>query len=44
MAIRLGIENESAKNGDWWEIDLIIVTLLGFTLVGTAAFYFLFTP
>lgn len=29
IAKRLGLRSEAAMNGDWWEIDLIIVILFG---------------
>jgi len=29
MAGVLGIKNESAKNGDWWETDFILVLISG---------------
>ncbi|WP_267886227.1 hypothetical protein [Porphyrobacter sp. AAP60] len=37
MAQRLGIKDDSAKNGDWWEIDFILVILLGSLLAGGIA-------
>jgi hypothetical protein len=33
----LGVSAESARNGDWWEVDLIIVTILGVFLLGIMA-------
>lgn len=39
IARRLGLESKSAKNGDWWEIDLILVILLGAAFLGAAAWF-----
>ncbi len=35
----LDIRDESARNGDWWETDLILVFLLGVFLVGGIALF-----
>lgn len=37
LATALGIKAEAAKNGDWWEIDLIIALLFGAFLAGGLA-------
>jgi hypothetical protein len=37
VADRLGLKDEAAVKGEWWEIDLIIVILLGASLVGLFA-------
>ena len=29
IAAKLDIKDESAKNGDWWEVDLLIVVIFG---------------
>lgn len=34
IAKRLGLRSEAAMNGDWWEIDLIIVILFGAFVMG----------
>jgi hypothetical protein len=34
----LGIRDDSARNGDWWEIDLILVILGGSIIAGVTAF------
>ena len=33
----LGIKAEAAKNGEWWEIDLILIILFGAATVGIIA-------
>lgn len=38
IARKLDVEDQAASNGDWWEIDLIIVLLLGSVAVGIWAF------
>lgn len=37
IAAILGIESGDAASGKWWEIDLIIVVLLGAFALGVAA-------
>jgi hypothetical protein len=37
LANRLGIEDEAARNGQWWEIDLVIVIFCGSILAGLIA-------
>jgi hypothetical protein len=37
----LGIKAEAAKNGEWWEIDLVLVILLGAAAAGFIAWTFL---
>jgi len=37
LADRLGVRAEAAKNGDWWEIDLILVVVLGSVAAGLIA-------
>lgn len=37
VADRLGIHSESARDGDWWEIDLIVVILFGSAVAGWLA-------
>jgi hypothetical protein len=34
LAAALGIKAGAAKNGDWWEIDLIIALLFGAFVAG----------
>jgi len=35
---RLGIPSQEARDGEWWEVDAILVLLLGSALLGIAAF------
>lgn len=37
IATRLGIKDEAAQDGSWWEIDAVIVLLLGSAVLGLAA-------
>lgn len=37
IAEKLGVKAEAAGVGDWWEIDLILVILLGAVCLGAAA-------
>lgn len=37
LAALLGISSDEAKNGDWWEIDLILVVLAGAFVLGATA-------
>lgn len=37
LAAALGIRAEAAQRGDWWEIDLIIVVLVGSAIAGALA-------
>lgn len=37
LADLLGIRGESARRGDWWEIDLILVLLFGSVVAGGLA-------
>jgi hypothetical protein len=37
VANRLGIEDEAARNGQWWEIDLVIVIFCGSIVAGLIA-------
>lgn len=39
VAERFQIEDEAASRGYWWEIDLIIVILLGAVVVGMIAWF-----
>lgn len=39
LADLLGVRNESARNGDWWEMDLIIVVLGGVFAAGIIAWF-----
>lgn len=39
LADLLGIRDVSARNGDWWEIDLIIVVLGGALAAGVIAWF-----
>lgn len=34
---KLGVKSEAAHRGAWWEVDLLIVILLGSALLGFAA-------
>jgi hypothetical protein len=42
LSSTLGLASEEARRGQWWEIDLIIVTLLGSFMLGLAALAKLF--
>ncbi len=37
FALLLGISSENARNGDWWEIDLMLVVLAGAFVLGAIA-------
>lgn len=37
LAALLGISSEEAGNGDWWEIDLVLVALAGAFTLGAVA-------
>lgn len=37
LAAMMGLSSEAARNGDWWEIDLILVVLLGSAALGLIA-------
>lgn len=37
IASMFGVKAEAARNGDWWEIDLLLVILLGAIALGAAA-------
>lgn len=37
IAQRFEIQDEAARRGDWWEIDLIVVILLGAIVLGVWA-------
>lgn len=37
LAERLGLRAEAAQNGDWWEIDLILVLFFGSVAAGLIA-------
>lgn len=37
VAARLGIKDAAAQDGSWWEIDAVIVLLLGSAALGLAA-------
>lgn len=37
FALLLGISSENARNGDWWEIDLVLVVLAGAFVLGAIA-------
>lgn len=37
LAALLGLSGEQARNGDWWEIDLILIMLLGALALGVFA-------
>jgi hypothetical protein len=34
LAEAFGIRDDAAKNGEWWEIDFVIVILFGAILAG----------
>lgn len=38
LAQRLGIKSRRAADGTWWEIDFILVLLLGSVVIGLLAF------
>lgn len=38
LAGLLGIRSEAANKGAWWEIDLILIMLIGVFAVGVLAF------
>lgn len=37
LAALFGISSEEARNGDWWEIDLVLVALAGAFMLGAVA-------
>jgi hypothetical protein len=37
LAALLGISSEDARNGDWWEMDLVLVTLASAFVLGAIA-------
>jgi hypothetical protein len=39
IARRLGLSSEAARDGDWWEIDLIVVILAGAVVLGAAGWF-----
>lgn len=39
MADLLGVRDESARNGDWWEIDLFLVLFFGCLATGAIAWF-----
>ena len=34
LAARLGISSDQASNGGWWELDLLLVLLVGIFVLG----------
>ena len=38
IAHALGVSNDAAPDGKWWEVDLILVILGGALAIGIAAF------
>ncbi|MEE4211200.1 MAG: hypothetical protein V2I43_18270 [Parvularcula sp.] len=39
IARRFGLGSEAARNGDWWEIDLVVVILAGAVFLGAAGWF-----
>ena len=39
MADLLGVRDEAATNGEWWEIDLLIVLFFGCVAAGAIAWF-----
>ena len=39
LANILGIRSEAARNGEWWEIDFIILILAGALVAGIFAWF-----
>lgn len=37
LADRLGLRSSQARSGEWWEIDMILIVLLGSFILGVSA-------